>query len=367
MFIGKELQIKLHKLTIYEEGVHIDWHRDSTHSDVHRATMFFALNTEWEGGELMLRHLGVELSIDLHPTRSRHLKKLRPVIVAFDKDMEYKVMPVIKGIQLMLQYDVNVIGETPQLSPYDNNDPLEYLSKCGELLESNTVYHSIPNDALFQAVANEIQELHERGMKRVTFPLFHLYHEASFKREYLKVSDSLLFDALKDRFDISIGPIIIYFIDEGEVGTMGCIVYRYSMLPKLEKEVITEDDDSESGEEHGSQADRHVSTVEHPSFEGEFAYGENDDNTYGTMTGKVIKGASFHLPQASAIERISAQLLVDTAYKQNQRGKTKYFGAGMFMKQKDEMDSLVYERGRVKKMSDSDENDGRGVKKRKVG
>ncbi|OAX33691.1 hypothetical protein K503DRAFT_804176 [Rhizopogon vinicolor AM-OR11-026] len=360
MFVGKKLQIKLHKLAIYEEGAHIDWHRDSTHSDAHRAMMLFALNTEWEGGELMLMHQSVEMSVDLHPTTSRHSKNLRPVIVAFDKDTEYKVMPVTKGTQLMLQYDVNVIGEMPQLSPYDNEEPLEYLSSRGKLLEFNTMYPSIPNNALFRAVANEIQELHERGTKTVAFPLFHLYHEASFKREYLKVPDSLLFDALKDRFDISIGPIVIYYIDEGEVGTTGCIAYRYSTLPKLKEEVITEDDDSEFGEEYDSQLE---ADDECPSSEGEFAY----DNTYGTTTGKVIKDASFHLPRVSAIERISEQPLVDMAYKQNQRGEMRYFGAGMFVKQKDETDSLVYERGMVKRMSDSDENDRRGVKKRKVG
>ncbi|OAX36615.1 hypothetical protein K503DRAFT_647089, partial [Rhizopogon vinicolor AM-OR11-026] len=64
MFVGKKLKIELYKLAIYEEGGHFDWHRDSTHSDAHHGTVFFALNTEWEGGELMLRHGGVEASID---------------------------------------------------------------------------------------------------------------------------------------------------------------------------------------------------------------------------------------------------------------------------------------------------------------
>ncbi|KAJ8595194.1 hypothetical protein M405DRAFT_695628, partial [Rhizopogon salebrosus TDB-379] len=104
MFVGKKIQIKLYKLAIYEEGGHFDWHRDSTHSDAHHGTVLFALNTEWEGGELMLRHGGAEASIDMHPATLHG--DLRPVIIAFYTDTEHKVMPVTKGVRLVLQYDV---------------------------------------------------------------------------------------------------------------------------------------------------------------------------------------------------------------------------------------------------------------------
>ncbi|KIK34124.1 hypothetical protein CY34DRAFT_68126, partial [Suillus luteus UH-Slu-Lm8-n1] len=75
-----------YKLAIYGEGGHFDWHRDSTHSDAHHGTVLVSLNTEWEGGNLLLRHQG-------------------PVVVAFYTDTEHKVMPVTKGTRLMLQYD----------------------------------------------------------------------------------------------------------------------------------------------------------------------------------------------------------------------------------------------------------------------
>ncbi|KAG2339363.1 hypothetical protein BDR05DRAFT_939173, partial [Suillus weaverae] len=88
MFVGKSVTLKLYKLATYGEGGHFDWHRDSTHSDAHHGTVLVALNTEWEGGELMLRHQG-----------------LRPVVVAFYTDTEHKVMPVTKGTRLVLQYD----------------------------------------------------------------------------------------------------------------------------------------------------------------------------------------------------------------------------------------------------------------------
>ncbi|KAG2073387.1 hypothetical protein BDR04DRAFT_956340, partial [Suillus decipiens] len=92
MFVGKNVTVKLYKLAIYGEGGHFDWHRDSTHNDAHHGTVLVALNTEWEGGELMLRHQEVETT-------------LWPVVVAFYTDTEHKVMPVTKGTRLVLQYD----------------------------------------------------------------------------------------------------------------------------------------------------------------------------------------------------------------------------------------------------------------------
>ncbi|KAG1735486.1 hypothetical protein EDD22DRAFT_787695, partial [Suillus occidentalis] len=109
MFVGKSVTLKLYKLAIYGEGGHFDWHRDSTHSDAHHGTVLVALNTDWEGGDLMLRHQGVETVVNMHPTIS-HSKKsgdqLQPVVVAFYTDTEHKVMPVTKGTRLVLQYDV---------------------------------------------------------------------------------------------------------------------------------------------------------------------------------------------------------------------------------------------------------------------
>jgi Rps23 Pro-64 3,4-dihydroxylase Tpa1-like proline 4-hydroxylase len=117
MFVGKSVTLKLYKLAIYGEGGHFDWHRDSTHSDAHHGTVLVALNTEWEGGDLMLRHQGVETIVNMHPTTS-HSKKsgdeLRPVVVAFYTDTEHKVMPVTKGTRLVLQYDVEAIEHAPR-------------------------------------------------------------------------------------------------------------------------------------------------------------------------------------------------------------------------------------------------------------
>jgi hypothetical protein len=68
LFGGKPVNLKLYKLAVYEKDGHFDWHRDTTHGDDHHATVLVALNTEWKGGNLGLRHQGTTVDVDLHPT-----------------------------------------------------------------------------------------------------------------------------------------------------------------------------------------------------------------------------------------------------------------------------------------------------------
>ncbi|KDR65933.1 hypothetical protein GALMADRAFT_81366, partial [Galerina marginata CBS 339.88] len=88
MFPGREVNMKLYKLAVYESGGHFDWHMDSTHSDKHQATLLLALNTSWEGGNLVLRRKGLET-----------------LAVAFFTDTEHRVEPVKSGVRIILQYD----------------------------------------------------------------------------------------------------------------------------------------------------------------------------------------------------------------------------------------------------------------------
>ncbi|OJA11416.1 hypothetical protein AZE42_05746 [Rhizopogon vesiculosus] len=345
MFVGKRLQVKLYKLAIYGEGGHFNWHRDSTHSDAHHGTALLALNTEWEGGDFMLRHGGVEVSVDIHPTRTSGSRDLRPVIVAFYTDMEHKVMPVTKGVRVVLQYDVEVIGEVPPpASIYDDGSrPLEDVTMRTQRLATGDKVCSYlkPDKTSIQAVVDEIQELHNKGTNIVAFPLFHLYRSASVKREYLKGNDSVLFDALKNHFDVSVNTVLIcYDTDEGD-DSVNCIAYRYShgAVPETKKEEL--EDAAANSEEDSSSEDG-------------FTYRYD-------AKGSVVKLASFHLPRASAIEKLLEQPL-DWLGNESQQTETKYYGAGMFVKPKSERGSSVH----VRERSDSNGDDGKEVKKMRV-
>lgn len=286
MFVGKKLKIKLYKLAIYGEGGHFDWHRDSTHSDAHHGTVLCALNTEWEGGDLLLRHGGVETSIDMHPAPLHGCKDPQPVIVAFYTDTEHKVMPVTKGVRLVLQYDVEVIGEKPPDSKYDTplEEALEEAVDRHEHLTSHVTTSPNLDKTLIQGVVDEIRKLHEQGTHIVAFPPAHLYRLASVRKEYLKGTDSALFDALNDHFDVSINPIVISFTDGGELGGQSCVAYIYTTESKK-----------------GSYKD----------------------------SPKVIQGPSFHLPGASAIQQISMIPFLEYIGNESQYGETKYYAGNV--------------------------------------
>ncbi|OJA11755.1 hypothetical protein AZE42_06318 [Rhizopogon vesiculosus] len=330
MFVGKKLKIELYKLAIYEEGGHFDWHRDSTHSDAHHGTVLFALNTEWEGGELMLRHGGIEANIDMHPVPLRG-QELRPIVVAFYTDTEHKVMPVTKGVRVVLQYNVEVVGEEPPAKEDDKETPLEEAARRRKHLASHFTTYPNLDKTLIQGVINEIRKLYEQGTNIVAFPLTHLYRLASIKKEYLKGTDSALFDALSNHFDVSIYPVVINFTDMGEdLGGQDCVTYIYKATSKEDDS----DSDSDSPSHYGYHSRRRVSNA--------------------------IKGASFHLPGASAIQQISEKPFLEYIGNESQMGEAKYYGGGMFIKPKNKMSRSVFEG----EMSDSGEQ---VKKKRRAG
>ncbi|PBK96091.1 hypothetical protein ARMGADRAFT_925337, partial [Armillaria gallica] len=114
LFIGRRVEIKLYKLALYDKGGHFDWHRDSTHGENHHATVLVALNTSWEGGSLLLRHNGQEMSSfesdSSSESGSEHDPDSLPSLTAaaFYTDVEHKVEPITEGVRLILQYDVFV-------------------------------------------------------------------------------------------------------------------------------------------------------------------------------------------------------------------------------------------------------------------
>jgi hypothetical protein len=108
MFSGRKVDAKLYKLAVYEAGGHFDWHMDSTHSDKHHATMLVALNTSWEGGDLILRRNGIETHVDLRPQNAPDRDWIKLQAVVFFTDTEHRVEPVKSGIRIVLQFDVEL-------------------------------------------------------------------------------------------------------------------------------------------------------------------------------------------------------------------------------------------------------------------
>lgn len=293
--LGKA-SLKLYKLAIYGEGGHFDWHRDSTHSDAHHGTVLVALNTEWEGGDLMLRHQGVETIVNMHPAAS-HSKKsgdeLRPVVVAFYTDTEHKVMPVTQGTRLVLQYDVEAVEQAPRYWGSPSYTPLREAVRRHQHIASRINTYPNLDQKVLQAVVDEIRELHEKGTTVVAFPLTHLYRKASVKKEYLKGTDSALFDALENHFNVVLHPVLIRAVEDGWERREEFFAHKYK------------------------------SSEEEPSH----AKGRGC---------RVFKNASFHLPQASAILQLSLPNGAHLGNEAQVSGEARYYGAGMFVEPKSE-------------------------------
>ncbi|KAJ7193851.1 hypothetical protein GGX14DRAFT_527738, partial [Mycena pura] len=126
---SRKVSLSLYKLAIYEKGGHFDWHRDTTHSDDHHATVLVALNTSWSGGDLKLRRENVTVAPDMHPMmveqRGGGMRCDALGAVAFFTDIEHMVEPVTEGVRIILQFDVHVSKEVKEKEEVKKKDEEE--------------------------------------------------------------------------------------------------------------------------------------------------------------------------------------------------------------------------------------------------
>jgi 2OG-Fe(II) oxygenase superfamily len=239
MFPGREISAKLYKLAIYEAGGHFDWHIDSTHSDKHHATLLVALNTSWEGGDLVLRRNGIETHVDLRPQKKSDSGQTRIDLqaVVFFTDTEHRVEPVKSGIRIVLQYDVELKKTQNQWwGNYKEAVWMDRLEKQYSKRMKMGVDAQATDKAALEKVLAIIKELVNNGTQEVAFALQHVYRKSSILGEYLKGSDATLYGALKatGEYDVSLHPVIlreafdvdIYARDENESSVMERSVYR---------------------------------------------------------------------------------------------------------------------------------------------
>ncbi|KDR67005.1 hypothetical protein GALMADRAFT_258670 [Galerina marginata CBS 339.88] len=330
MFPGREVNLKLYKLAVYETGGHFDWHMDSTHSDQHQATLLVALNTSWDGGDLVLRRKGVETLVDLRPQRRDLMIELQAVV--FYTDTEHRVEPVKSGVRIVLQYDIQVSKkprddekdkkegnkkvegadeeseegneEEEQSEAENEEDGYEpWMDKImlhySKRLEVKDVAQTTAGEAAQQTVISIIKKMHGKGAKEVAFALQHLYRSASISAEYLKGSDATLYNALlaSGHFDVSLHPVIL--CEDSGIDQEGYLedrfVYRYNAARGVK------DDSSASPSPRKSQKRR---------------------------------ANEFHVPKLSAIVEISRQDYIEYTGNEAMSAEYRYFGGGMFVRPK---------------------------------
>ncbi|SJL15531.1 uncharacterized protein ARMOST_19031 [Armillaria ostoyae] len=306
LFVGKEVEVRLYKLALYDEGGHFDWHRDSTHGDDHHGTVLVALNTAWKGGAFRLRHGGEETVVDMQPKVKEVDEEPQPEMhlkaVAFYTDVEHKVEPVTEGVRLVLQYEVFVSEQSSRSStpdPYSQDSAESFLDGvalhssmgCDDHDKELQAPSGFSKDSSLSALVDAIHEIIDDGTEEVGIPLRHLYRQASISKEYLKGIDGIIYARLGEVFDVELVPVIM-------------------------EETTVE----------GSWTREEFSVYK--------ALGEKYEED-GSPTKRARSSTEFHLSALSDIVEISRQDFVDYTGNQSQEAECRYFGGGMFIRAKD--------------------------------
>ncbi len=162
------VEAELYKLLVYEEGSFFLSHRDTEKSPGMFATLVVVLPGDFAGGELLVRHRGQEVRLDLHRDEPSEA-----AFAAFYADCLHEVLPIRSGHRLTLIYNlIRPDGEQlPQPPDYDT----EQAQLTALLRDWGNPRHSAPALPL-----------------KLVYPLEHAYTEAELGFDTLKGTDAAI-------------------------------------------------------------------------------------------------------------------------------------------------------------------------------
>jgi hypothetical protein len=250
--------------------------------------------------------------------------------VAFYTDTEHRVEPITDGVRIVFQFDVEVEGwvakkkETTEhidkkhkATHHGENDegsPLHNLQtfyKERRAVLPKSVHMGDPE--VIAEIVNEIGRLFttedDDREDEVAFALQYLYRKSSILPEYLKGSDSLLYEALSKTFDVVLHPVVLYEKSDYE----GFYQQEDSDFAAYIFPHTVDEDSGDEGSTHSDEGRRY-------------------------RMRKEKRDKKFFLPRSSAIQDISRREYVEHAGNEAIFGEGRYFGAGMFVTPKDAED-----------------------------
>ena len=121
----ERLDAQLYKLLVYPSGGFFSSHRDTAKADGMIATLSISLPTAGAGGELIVRHCGREMTLDMNADEPSEL-----AFAAFYADCSHETLPIRHGHRLSLVFNVCLRPgdtETPRLAP-DYSDRVESVA-----------------------------------------------------------------------------------------------------------------------------------------------------------------------------------------------------------------------------------------------
>ena len=164
---GVGVEAELYKLLVYDEGCFFLEHRDTEKSPGMFGTLIVALPSLHTGGELVIRHRGREVRLDV---RCADVSEL--AWAAFYADCVHEVLPITSGCRLVLVYNLRRTGRgrLPRPPSYD---------KEAAVLER-----------LLRAWCNETAKPDADRPLKLVYPLAHAYTPADLSFAALKGADA---------------------------------------------------------------------------------------------------------------------------------------------------------------------------------
>jgi hypothetical protein len=165
--ISEPIAAELYKLLIYDQGSFFVSHRDTEKAPGMFATLVVVLPSVSTGGELVIRHKGREVRLDLHCGEPSEA-----AFAAFYADCVHEVLPVTSGCRLALIYNLLRKGKGPKLEPpsYEREQ-----ARALALLREWAAFKRSPD---------------EHAPEKLIYPLEHAYTPAEIGFDKLKGADA---------------------------------------------------------------------------------------------------------------------------------------------------------------------------------
>jgi 2OG-Fe(II) oxygenase superfamily len=171
--VGEPIDAEFYKLLIYDEGSFFVGHRDTEKAPGMFATMVIVLPSNSSGGELLVRHAGREVHLDM-----RCEDPSEAAFAAFYADCVHEVLPITAGCRLTLVYNLLRRGRGRRLEPPSyEGEQVRVAALLREWGEGKTEpARGLPSDG--------------GTPDKLVYPLEHAYTQAELGFETLKGADA---------------------------------------------------------------------------------------------------------------------------------------------------------------------------------
>ena len=174
--VSGEVQAELYKLLVYDAGSFFISHRDTEKIPGMFATLVIVLPSEYQGGELVIKHQQQAVTLDLH----RDDDAAEIGYAAFYADCVHEILPITEGCRLTLIYNLfRADKRLPVLKPPDYHQEQDLVTAL--LLNWTDSLNLKPND--------DIPE-------KLIYLLEHAYTPAELGFDALKNADEAVADVL---------------------------------------------------------------------------------------------------------------------------------------------------------------------------